>query len=194
MAEIQVIIAGDSAILMHNPAGMRGGGQASAGKKEIPTPEAEAAASRYLSSDKTMLVLKADHLHACLLTASRGYRLQGRESVYPYIAGSIEITPELIPLLREADATEPLGADDYEVDLRRVVVQGQGVLRGRAKIWPWAARFTIGYDEGVFTRAFMEKTFLGDIARRAGKAVGLLEYRPSKGGRFGRWHVERVEW
>jgi hypothetical protein len=184
MKKIIVEIAGDSPLLMHNPASM-GRGDAG-GKKSIPTAEAEAAASRYLTADGKGLAIKADHIHRCLIEASKGFRLRGRESVLPYMSGSIEVMPDIIPL-RKKQAT------DYTVDTRRCVINKKGVLRSRALVWPWSATFEVHYDEDVFTTEWLEKNLHDQIMLRAGKAIGLLDYRPQKYGKFGRWHVTKFE-
>lgn len=180
MKKIIVAITGDTPLLMHNPAQMRG---AQGGKKTIPSAEDEAAAGRYLMPDGKTLCLKADHIHQCLINASAGFRISGRESVAPYMSGSLEIAPELISL----------GTEKYEIDTRRGVVQKQGVLRSRPKVFPWKARFELHYDEDVFAEAFLTGTLRDQIFLKAGKAVGLLDYRPAKKGRFGRFHVSKWE-
>lgn len=178
MKKIIVGIEGLTPLLMHNPAGMsRGGG----GRKLIPPPEEEAAAGRYLMPDGKTLALKADHIHQCVIVGSQGYRLRGRESVVPYISGSLEIVPDLISL----------GTTKYTVDVRRAVVKKDGVLRARPLIWPWKATFELHYDEEVFAEVFLGEVLRDQIFKRAGRAVGLLEYRPAKRGKFGRFYVVR---
>src|SRR5262245_14684029 len=182
-----VEITGLTPLLMHNPAVMR---RSEGGKKQIPTPEDEAAASRYLMpGSPDALCITADHVHSGLKAASRGFRITGRKQVYPYICGSLEIQPDHIPLLGDQD--RPLTA--YEVDARRVVVQKNGVTRGRAKVWPWRARFDLIFDEDAFTDKFIDGVLREQIWNRAGRAIGLLEYRPGRGGRFGRFAITRWE-
>ena len=181
MKKIIVEITGTTPLLMHNPAAMRG---ATGGIKQIPLPVDEAAAARYLMpGSATELALKADHIHSALKIAGRGFRVRGKESVGPYLAGSIEVLPEWISLR----------TDKYEVDTRRAVVNKQGVLRSRPLIWPWSAVFELHYDETVFAEKFLDEVLRDQIFKRAGTAVGILEYRPSKGGKFGRFEITRWE-
>ena len=179
MKKIAVTIEGISELMMHNPESM---GQTMSGKKSIPEPAVEAAASRYLMPDGKTLCLYSDHIHRCLMLASKGFRLAARQPLMPYISGSIEILPERISL----------GTVKYVVDVRRVVIQGKGVRRARAKVWPWKATFELHYDEEVFRQDFMDKVIRDQVFLTAGRAIGLLEYRPAKGGKFGRFRV--IKW
>jgi hypothetical protein len=95
------------------------------------------------------------------------------------LAGSIMIEPEKIPL----------GTKDYEVDIRAVNIKGSRVLRGRAKIPKWKAEFYIIYDKTLLSDIKLLRTILED----AGVRVGLLDYRPQKGGPFGTFIVTKFE-
>lgn len=182
MKKIVVEITGTTPLLMNNPSGMTRGNEG--GKKQIPSAEEEALRSRYLMPDGSGLALKSDHIHSCLKEASKGFRLTGRQQVWPYIAGSIEVMPDWIPLT----------ASEYTIDTRRCVLnKKQGVLRSRAMVWPWAATFELLYDDTVFADTFMDKTLRNEILHRAGTGIGLLDYRPMKGGKYGRFTVTRWE-
>jgi hypothetical protein len=175
--KIIVGIAGDAPLLMHNPLGMGRG--TSGGRKVVPSAVDEAAAARYLLPDGKTLCIHADHVHRCLEIASRGFRVRAKEMLGPYVSGSISIAPDLISL-RTAK---------YTVDERRVVVQRAGVMRARPLIWPWSAEFELHFDDDVIQPEFMDKVFREQVCKRAGKAIGILEYRP----KFGRWHITKWE-
>ncbi len=170
-----LVLVGKSPLLMHNPAAMKRSG---GGKKSIPSAEDEAETSAYWMRDKSSLCIHAQHLHATLIGAAAGYRIQGRRSVIPYLSGCIEIAPDEISL----------GTTKYEVDVRPVMVQRARVLRARASVFPWTATATIEYDESVFTDDFMSTTFR-EIVEHAGRAVGLLDFAPRHRGRFGRFTI-----
>lgn len=172
MRKIRVTLQGDSPLLMNNPASMRGQPKL---KKSIPAPDEEAASKRYLMPDGKTLAVPADAVHRCLLDASRHFRLRPKEPLWPYIAGSIAVEPELISLK----------TTKYEVDVRRVVVDRHGIMRARPKIWLWVLAFELHYDETVLTPEFMAGPFREEVMLRAGKAKGLLDYRPAKGGDSG---------
>ncbi len=180
MRKIIVAIEGTSPLIMNNPASMRAPG---GGLRPIPTPEEESTAKRYLMPGTQVLCVRADHIHQCIKVAGRGFRIRGKESVAPYLSGSLEVQPEYISL----------GTETYEIDVRRAVVNKQGVQRARPLVWPWRASFELLYDETVFAEKFLNEVLHDQIMKRAGTGVGLLDYRPSKGGRYGRFIVTRWE-
>jgi hypothetical protein len=80
-----------------------------------------------------------------------------------------------------------LGTDEYEIDLRTVVVQRQRIVRARAKVTiPWSASFVMSYDEVWLPEEFMQNT-MPDILKRAGTAHGILDFRPACKGPFGKF-------
>jgi len=175
MQNINITIEGLSPLLMHNPASMLDPQPAT---KKIPKPEDEAAKSAYWTKDRSSLMFPASSLHAALIRASGAYRIN-RKSVKSFIAGSIALSPEEVPL----------GTSEYEIDLRTVVVQRARIVRARAKIpTPWTASFIMTFDEQWLPEEFMEAT-MPEILNRAGSAFGLLDFRPQCGGPFGRFHV-----
>jgi len=175
MEKARVKIVGVRPLLMHNPDAMEAG---KGNRRTIPTPEVEAAASCYWLPDHSSLGVPSRCVHSSILKASAPFRITARQSVKPLIDGCLEVQPEMIPL----------GTVEYEVDVQRAVVQKQGIRRARAKVWPWALTFEVLYDPEWLTTKFMRESF-PDILKRAGGAVGLLDFRP----RYGRFVVEEYE-
>lgn|SRR5579884_2218662 len=110
--KVKVSIKGEKPILLHNPAGM---GLKKAGKKEIPSPEEEAAASLYWMPGKESIGFPTTGLHRALITVSSQFK-SGKQSSTPYVAGCLEFMEEIAGF----------GTTEYEVDTRRAVVQRQG--------------------------------------------------------------------
>lgn len=71
------------------------------------------------------------------------------------------------------------------VDCRTVKVKLARVMRYRPKISDWSLSFEIVFDENMVDRAQIIAA-----AENAGKYIGLGDYRPAKGGSFGRFVVE----
>lgn len=70
-------------------------------------------------------------------------------------------------------------------DVRSVVVQRARLMRCRPIFNEWCAEFEIVYDENIIDG--------GDVVRlleTGGTMIGLGDYRPAKGGDFGRFEVE----
>jgi len=71
------------------------------------------------------------------------------------------------------------------VDCRSVKVGQARLMRYRPKLSDWSLSFEIVFDEKMVERAQVVAA-----AENAGKYIGLGDYRPAKGGSFGRFIVE----
>jgi len=185
MEILHIELNGLSPLLMNNPAAMLNldAGKQKIGKKSIPTAEEAVKASRYLLPDGHLYV-PAVAVRNCLLTATKG-QLVNRRSALPFISGGVLILDEAFPLYRNG---EPIGGDDCSMDVRRAVVQVQGITRVRAKIeLPWELDCTFDYNKDIVDISVVEI-----VAKRAGQIVGLLDYRVEKKGWFGRFEVAKI--
>lgn len=61
-------------------------------------------------------------------------------------------------------------------------------IRYRAEFWPWAAQFTLAFDESIFDREN-----LMNLLARSGFSCGLGEWRQEKGGSNGLFHPATLE-
>jgi hypothetical protein len=86
--------------------------------------------------------------------------------------------------LLDPKTRKPIKGDQYVVDTRRAVVQRNGVLRSRPKILAWVCVVTFEVDETIGGSQLLE-----DIGNLAGRMVGIGDFRPEKGGPFGRYAV-----
>jgi hypothetical protein len=73
----------------------------------------------------------------------------------------------------------------YEIDARRAIVVGQGIIRRRPRFEQWSTRFTFQYDPGLVDKPELIIEVLND----AGTRVGVGDYRPECSGWFGRFRV-----
>ena len=181
MKQFDIEIAGGKrGILLHNPAGQMGQkGVRKSSEGSVPTPEAEAAAGLYWMPDKSSISFPADNLHSALIAASSGMKIK-RLSLAPFISGSIEIAPDDIPFHTKK----------YEVDIRRAVVQRQGILRARPLLSPWKLNFSILVEDD-FPVLDVENT-LRALLEIAGGRIGIGDYRPQRRGRFGKFKVVSI--
>lgn len=83
----------------------------------------------------------------------------------------------------------PLTPQSFEVDSRAVVIPATGgrVMAHRARFDQWKLSMTLDID----TELFSDKS-VRELVDIAGKRVGLGDFRPSRKGPFGRFHV--VSW
>lgn len=179
MKSIHVQITGETPLLMNNPAQMMQNISTSIRKKtKERNPLQEATSSAYLLKDGT-LFLPSNAVFAMIIEASKAFRIKN-QSLSKMLGGSIRIEPEQISL----------GTKKFEVDSKRVVIMGSGVIRHRARLFPWMADFVILYDDVWLPGG---PDILKEVLVSAGKRVGILDYRPSKKGPYGTFSVSKWE-
>jgi len=186
---IDVTIKGRTALLMNrlNPESLRSKTRM---KTKTYSTEEDAKNSRYLAEidGKELLIIPNGCVYSMLIGTAKQYRVK-RMSLASLLAGTIRIEPEKIPLV--GPDGNVLGADDYEVDERAVVIQRQRILKGRATIPKWSATFQIIYDSKRLPDGIAET--LNEVLEDAGVRMGLLDYRPQHKGWFGTFTIESFE-
>jgi|SRR5215469_7116920 len=205
MRRIRVTIQGSRAILLNNPAKMsgqtNGNPQSSAGKKgekkkaseaipgkrNIPEPEQEAAASCYWVDDHSALGFPGQNMYRGIVSVAGSYRA-GKLTMTSYIAGGIEIEPEMIPFYTNDQNGNPVPIATYQIDTRRAVVQRQGVMRSRARI---PAGWLLTFDVIVSEEDLPQKSIdmIRPMVAELGRRVGVGDFRPQKMGPFGKFVI-----
>ena len=100
------------------------------------------------------------------------------------ILAHIQIEPiELLTLIDPATG-DPLRT--YEVNVQRAVIQRAGIMRARPMFRDWAVKFSIQADTELLPDA--EAILTAQLAE-AGSRIGIGDYRPDKGGPYGRFMV-----
>lgn len=178
MQTIEIGIESLSALLLHNPAGMRPANETLA-RKNIPAVEVEAEAGCYRLADG-QLALPSPAFRSCLVAAGKGRRF-GRTAATTVIRGSVFAADELTPLFTP-DGTP---AHDFEIDQRRVVLQRAAIVRSRPKLTKWAATVRLEVDE-----EFIGETQVRELLAIGGRTIGVGDYRPEKSGPFGRFTIQ----
>lgn len=176
MKKITATIEGITPLLM-NQFNVQGALEQAKGRRVTKTYDAneEAEKSAYWSSTgKKELIIPSMILYASILNASSFHKV-GRRSAKSILAGSIRVEPMEIPL----------GTKDYEVDIRPVVINRARVLKGRARLDKWKATFTIVYNEKQIPNSDIIRTILEE----AGERIGIMDFRPQKGGPHGTFRV-----
>lgn len=180
MIEISFRTIGVSPLLMHSAAAMVAPA-AGVGQKRIPTPTDEAERGCYrLPSGQ--LYLPSIAFRASMLGAAKGRRI-GKQAARGVLSGAMFTAALHVPL--ENEKGKPL--TDYEVDVQRVVVQRQGVMRARPRIDAWTGVLQLEYDAD-----FLKEDWLREFLEIAGKTIGVGDYRPERGGPYGRFRVEPI--
>ena len=176
--KIDVAIKGLTPLLMNrlNPESLK---TKSRMKMENYSTTTDAANSAYMAEieGKKQLYIPQEALYSMIINTAKQYKVR-RMSLASLLAGTMRIEPEKVPL----------GTAKYEVDERAVVIQNQRILKGRAKLPKWNAKFQLVYDSRRLPEG-IEAT-LKEILEDAGTRMGLLDYRPQHKGWFGTFTVE----
>lgn len=190
MTHIEVTIEGVSPLLMGAfpevaQAAIEAGRSSalkSSAEKGTPRDRAELRAYRMPTGN---LCIPADHMRAALVESGKHIKV-GRSKITTstgsLVPAGVFVEPEQIDL----------GVTDYELDVRRGVnpaTKGACIIH-RPRLDEWRASFAIEVDPEMFTAGIVRE--LLDIA---GKRIGIMEFRPSKKGPYGRfvvtaWKVE----
>ena len=176
MKTIKVEIEGTSPLLM-NKYNVEAELERQKGKRITKTydPKEEAEKSAYWSlGKKKELIIPSEVLYASILNASSFHRI-GKRSAKSILAGSIKVEPMEVSL----------GTNKYVIDTRPVVIQRARVLKSRAKLEKWKVSFNIIYSEDLIADPQIIKTVLEE----AGQRIGIMDFRPQKGGMYGCFKV-----
>lgn len=165
---------------MHNPASMLVQEETSKMKTEKYDQKDEAEKSAYKLPTGELYIPSIAIFKSIINGAS--FKKAGKYSAKGVLSGNIRIEPFQVVLLDEKKKT----IKNYEIDLQTVVIQRARIVRSRARIDKWRAVFTIIYNE----RFIGNPKIIRDCLEDAGGRVGLLEYRPQKGGSFGTFDIK----
>ena len=183
---IQVTITGVTPLLMH-----RFGPNATAELEEVTktskpkehTPERDAEDAAYRDADGTLYVPAEMIVGTIKGAASAHKEKSSRRSMKNVAAGAITVTPMRLTL---SDKPGGKSLREYKIDSRAVVIPATKgrVLRHRPILEAWSATFVIDIDDEIIGAADV-KRFLDEAGRR----VGIGDFRPAKGGGFGKFIV-----
>lgn len=180
MKRIKVSIKGTSPLLM-NQYNVQAELERQKGKRinKVYDPKEEAEKAAYFSTKgKKELIIPSGVIYASILNASSFHKI-GKRSAKSILAGSLRIQSV------EGDEEIRLGTDKYSIDTRPVVIQRNRVLKSRARSDAWGATFYIIYNENLIAEPAVIKTVLEE----AGLRIGLMDFRPARGGWYGCFEV-----
>ena len=100
----------------------------------------------------------------------------------------VMILDDMSPVAHSGPPTkEKMWATPACVDCRSVKVGQARLMRYRPRLNDWSLEVEIVFDETM-----VERAQIINAAENAGRYIGLGDYRPAKGGMFGRFTVEVV--
>ena len=185
-----VRINGISPMLQHRPTeeGLGGDGNGTRRVKldTTITPREVAAKAVYQAKDGSFY-FPSGAIARLLREAGSNHKQRGnRKSMKYVIPGAVFQTAEAIPLLTELG--QPIM--DFDIDSRPVTIPSTKgvVMRHRARFERWAAQFTLEIDD-----ATIPPEFILQLLTEGGRAIGIGDFRPERGGPFGRFQVTSWE-
>lgn len=150
-------------------------------KKDYGTPREQAEATPYRDEKDGKLWLPTIWITGTIRTVASDYKLPGtRKSVKSVSGGAV------VPVEEKMYFIEDYSLKDIEVDSRPVVIQRARIMRHRARLEKWSVTVQLQVDEEIIPLDHVHQ-ILNDAGRRA----GLGDYRPQKGGPFGRFSVTK---
>lgn len=179
-------ITGLRPLLMHNAAGMLAPKPTGVSVKTIPTPEDEAEAGAYRLKDSRQLYLPSMAFRSAIVGPGGGAsgRKIGKNSAAQRFSGGVFMVEDRCPLFHPKTKA-PL--TEYEVDVRRAVVQKAGIARARPLVREWACDLSLEIDE-----SFITPDVVLELLNMSGRVAGVGDYRPQKKGPFGLFQAELV--
>lgn len=177
MRSIEVEITGISPLLMHRFGEDARNQMESKTSTALPDSDkaraAEAACYRLESGN---LFLPAENMAAALRRGAAFHKI-GRRSAVAAFSGGVFVRPMRIDF----------GTGKYEIDARSVVIRATKgrIIRYRPRLDQWNLAFKIDWDDAIIPNADLVRAVLGDVGAR----VGIGDFRPEKGGPFGRFMI-----
>jgi hypothetical protein len=189
-ATLYARLVGVTPLLMHSPAGMVRGSDTDVKKagKNIPSAEDEAELGAYRDA-KGQLAMPEKNVRRAIVEG--GSFLQDptnpRAKLKKLFGGSVLPGDLSHFAMLDPKTNKPLKT--YEVDIQRVVIMRAGIMRARPRFDEWAIQIEIMYDRGLIK----DPAWLGHGLGLAGQKIGLGDWRPEKGGSYGRFIVEDLQ-
>lgn len=174
MIEIKVTIQGVTPLLMHRFP-MAGADDKSKKRTGVPDWKLEAELSLY-KDESGQIYQPSEHIEATIKEAGKQFKISGkRGATYSKLIGStVSVMPYAIPHKYV----------DYRIDARPVVIQKARIVRYRPIFDKWELSFTIQLQDDQLPVEVAKQ-----VLDYAGSFVGIGDFRPQKGGKFGKFIV-----
>ncbi len=146
---------------------------------------------RTYRNDKGNLVVPSAQIRASILEASKAFKL-GRTNLKTLL-NHLMIEP-VDSLELKSMSNRPIKS--YNIDKRRVVVSRAGIMRARPVVPQWKLTFSVEVDRELMENSLQGTSVLDVLTKvvsDAGKKQGIGDYRPQKGGSFGRFDVTNAK-
>jgi hypothetical protein len=175
MTTLEVVVKGTRPLLMHSAAGMLKP-KSNKIKSSEHDPVEEAKDCLYLNDAKKICVPSMAILSAMRKAATQLKKAgAGKKTLKDFVFSGLRISPDMIELPNQ----------EYEIDLRPVVVMRSRVMRSRPLFKEWQLSFEVEIvDEQTWDAGMVRQ-----VIEEAGKYNGLLDFRPL----FGTFEVVSIK-
>lgn len=182
MKTVNVEIQGTSALLINRFGEVAElPGKSMKGKKDYGTPRSQAEKTAYYDEDTKLLWVPSSWVSGTVKSVASDYKLTGtRKSVKSVSGGAV------VPLEEKCYFKERYKLSDIEIDSRPVVIQRARIMRSRARLEKWSITLALQIDDEI-----LDLETVHNILNDAGRRAGIGDYRPQKGGPFGRFIVTK---
>ena len=175
MATLDVVIKGTRPLLMHSTAGMLKP-KSNKVKSSEHDPVEEAADCLYLNEAKKICVPSMAILSMMRKAATQLKKAgAGKKTLKDFVFSGLQLQPDMIELPDQ----------NYEVDIRPVVIMRSRIMRARPLFKNWGLTFKVSIiDEQTWDPGMVRQ-----VLEEGGKYQGLLDFRPL----FGTFEVVSVK-
>jgi hypothetical protein len=149
-------------------------------KKQDPRQAAEKAAYRNEAGE---LYIPGTAVARMLREAGASHKQRGSRKSLKYVVPAAVLVVEEQIVLRDAEGKS---LKKFEIDSRPVVIPSTKgrIMRHRPRLNAWHAEFTLEIKEDL-----MDPSLIHQLLAEGGLQLGLLDFRPEKGGSFGRFQI-----
>ena len=176
---IEVRIDGTSPLLQHR---FSGDGQPAPKSKVKNRTQTREDVESYLYKNGTDEIYQpSTHLICTMKKAGARFQIPGQGKLtYKNLLGSgvVIVSPDAIPHVNQ----------EWTTDLRSVIINRARIMRSRPRFEEWALEFLLDIEEDEVPQEVLQ-----EILEYAGKRVGIGDFRPEKGGSFGRFQITKWE-
>lgn len=150
------------------------------------TPKEQAEARCYRDSEN-FLFFPGAAIARMVREAGANHKLKGsRRSVKWVVPSSVIVDSEIIHILDEKGKR----CKEFEVDRRPVTIPATKgrIMRYRPRWDKWRAAFVLSIEEDMLPVDLVQQ-----LVEEGGRRIGVGDYRPEKGGPFGRFALDSWE-
>lgn len=151
-------------------------------KKDYGTPREQASKTAYYDDESKKLWVPSTWFKGTLASVSSDYKLpSSRKSVKSVIGGAVRPTEEKLYF------HESYYLKDIEVDSRPCVIQRARIMKHRARLEKWSVTVCMEIENDI-----IGENEVHEMLCDAGRRSGVGDFRPQKGGPFGRFKI--IHW